>query len=116
MPAAKKGVADFVAISPAELFDAASRSDAQHSIMGPARRSSLAFSGVAQYEIATQRCSAVGSDTWGMGEFRISDHPGSPSHEAHGEVLRMFEDEIPLPGPVKVAWVRYGGPQSGSRR
>jgi len=116
MPAAKKGAASSVAISPAGIFDAASTSDALRSNLGPAMRSSLAFSGVAQYEIATQRCSAVGSDTWGMGEFRISDHPGSPSHEARGEVLRMFEDEIPLPGPVKVAWVRYGGPQSGSRR
>jgi hypothetical protein len=116
MLAAKKGAASFVAASPAENFGAVSRSEAQRSDLGLAGLSSLAFSGAAQYEIATKRRYADCFGMWGMGQVRASDHPELPSDEVRGEVPRMFESEIPLPDPLRVARVRYSDLRSGARR
>ena len=74
MPAAKKGVASFVAASPAESFDALSTSHAQRSNLGPAGVASLAFSGVAHYEIATKGSMpfALNREGWGRSGFLIA--------------------------------------------
>lgn len=112
MPAAKKAVTRFDGAPPAEIFDTASRSDAQYSNLGPAGLLSLAFSEVAQYEMVTHPNHAASSSRLGMGQVRVWDPSGLPSDEVRGEVQRMFESEITLPDPLNDARFQSSGLQS----
>jgi hypothetical protein len=114
MPAANKGAASPAAIPPVKIFDAASKSSAQHPNRGPVGLSSLAPNEAEQYEIATKRSYAACSYGSGMRRVQELNRSSPPSDEVCGEVPRMFESEIPQPDPLLAARADGSGLQWGA--